>query len=154
MSLEPKVEYKILNRDGMEASGGERSEFFLLDRIEGASSADVLLIDEPESSFDNHFLKAEVNEIIKEISRKMPVVVVTHNNTVGVSIRPDFILYTQKEVSNSEIKWRIFSGSPTSKRLVSMDGLEIPTRDVLLGNLEAGVRTYQERSAAYEDLKD
>ena len=149
-----KVEYKILNRDGMEASGGERSEFFLLDRIEGASSADVLLIDEPESSFDNHFLKAEVNEIIKEISRKMPVVVVTHNNTVGVSIRPDFILYTKKEISNSEIKWRIFSGSPTSKRLVSMDGLEIPTREVLLGNLEAGVRTYEERSAAYEDLKD
>lgn len=149
-----RVEYKILNRDGIEASGGERSEFFLLDRIEGASSADVLLIDEPESSFDNHFLKAEVNEIIKEISRKMPVVVVTHNNTVGVSIRPDFILYTKKEVSNSEIKWRIFSGSPTSKRLVSMDGLEIPTRDVLLGNLEAGVRTYEERSAAYEDLKD
>lgn len=149
-----KVEYKILNRDGMEASGGERSEFFLLDRIEGASSADVLLIDEPESSFDNHFLKAEVNEIIKEISRKMPVVVVTHNNTVGVSIRPDFILYTKKDVSNLEIKWRIYSGSPTSKRLVSIDGLEISTRDVLLGNLEAGVRTYEERSAAYEDLKD
>lgn len=149
-----KVEYKILNRDGMEASGGERSEFFLLDRIEGASSADVLLIDEPESSFDNHFLKAEVNEIIKAMSKKMPVVVVTHNNTVGVSIRPDFILYTQKEVSNSQIKWRIFSGSPTSKRLVSVDGLEIPTRDVLLGNLEAGVKTYEERSAAYEDLKD
>ncbi|MFW2588531.1 PHP domain-containing protein [Sagittula sp. SSi028] len=149
-----KVEYKILNRDGMEASGGERSEFFLLDRIEGASSADVLLIDEPESSFDNHFLKAEVNEIIKEISRKMPVVVVTHNNTVGASIRPDFILYTKKEVSNSEIKWRIFSGSPTSKRLMSVDGLEIPTREVLLGNLEAGVKAYEERSAAYEDLKD
>lgn len=149
-----KVEYKILNRDGLEASGGERSEFFLLDKIEGASSADVLLIDEPESSFDNHFLKEEVNEIIKEISRKMPVVVVTHNNTVGVSIKPDFILYTQKEVSNSKIEWRIFSGSPTSKRLVSVDGLEIPTRNVFLGNLEAGVKTYEERSAAYEDLKD
>lgn len=149
-----KVEYKILNRDGMEASGGERSEFFLLDRIEGASTADVLLIDEPESSFDNHFLKDEVNEIIKEISKKMPVVVVTHNNTVGITIRPDFLLYTQKEVSSSEIKWRIFSGSPTSKKLVSVDGLEISTRDVLLGNLEAGVKTYEERSAAYEDLKD
>ncbi|MCF1462864.1 hypothetical protein FS827_16275 [Agrobacterium vitis] len=149
-----KVEYKILNRDGLAASGGERSEFFLLDKIEGANTADVLLIDEPESSFDNHFLKAEVNEIIKEMSRKMPVVVVTHNNTVGVSIRPDYILYTQKEVEGSKIKWRIFSGPPTSKRLVSTDGLELQTRDILLGNLEAGVRTYEERSATYEDLKD
>lgn len=126
----------------------------MLDKIEGASSADVLLIDEPESSFDNHFLKAEVNEIIKEMSRKMPVVVVTHNNTVGVSIRPDYILYTQKEVAGTEIKWRIFSGLPTSKRLVSADGLELPTRDILLGNLEAGVKTYEERSGTYEDLKD
>lgn len=149
-----KVVYRILNRDGVAASGGERSEFFLLDKIEGASSADVLLIDEPESSFDNHFLKAEVNEIIKEMSRKMPVVVVTHNNTVGVSIRPDYILYTQKEVEGTKIKWRIFSGAPTSKRLVSTDGLELPTRDILLGNLEAGVKTYEERSATYEDLKD
>jgi len=149
-----KVQYKILNRDGVAASGGERSEFFLLDKIEGASSADVLLIDEPESSFDNHFLKAEVNEIIKEMSRKMPVVVVTHNNTVGVSIRPDYILYTQKEVEGSKIKWRIFSGATTSKRLVSTDGLELPTREILLGNLEAGVKTYEERSATYEDLKD
>ncbi|TAX37065.1 PHP domain-containing protein [Rhizobium leguminosarum] len=149
-----KVEYKILNKDGLVASGGERSEFFLLDKIEGASSADVLLIDEPESSFDNHFLKAEVNEIIKEMSRKMPVVVVTHNNTVGVSIRPDYILYTQKAVEGTEIKWRIFSGPPTSKKLVSADGLELQTRDILLGNLEAGVKTYEERSATYADLKD
>ncbi len=149
-----KVEYKILNKDGLVASGGERSEFFLLDKIEGANSADVLLIDEPESSFDNHFLKAEVNEIIKEISRKMPVVVVTHNNTVGVSIRPDYILYTQKSVEDSEIKWRIYSGSPTSKRLTSTDGLELKTSDILIGNLEAGVDAYEERRATYENLKD
>lgn len=149
-----KVEYKILNRDGLVASGGERSEFFLLDKIEGANSADVLLIDEPESSFDNHFLKAEVNEIIKEISRKMPVVVVTHNNTVGVSIRPDYILYTQKSVEDAEIRWRIYSGSPTSKRLTSTDGLELKTSDILIGNLEAGVSAYEERRATYENLKD
>ncbi|WP_127109881.1 hypothetical protein [Pararhodobacter zhoushanensis] len=149
-----KVDYKILNRDGLQASGGERSEFFLLDRIEGASSAEVLLIDEPESSFDNHFLKAEVNEMIKEMSAQMPVVVVTHNNTVGVSIRPDFLLYTRKDVEMGELKWRIYSGRPSSKTLVSTDGLSLNTRDVLLGNLEAGVATYEERSATYEDLKN
>lgn len=149
-----KVEYQILNKDGLVASGGERSEFFLLEKIEGASSADVLLIDEPESSFDNHFLKTEVNAIIKEMSRKMPVVVVTHNNTIGVSIRPDYLLYTQKVTDGSEVKWRIFSGAATSKKLLSTDGQELQTRDILLGNLEAGVKTYEERRTTYEDLKN
>lgn len=149
-----KVEYRILNRDGLQASGGERSEFFLLDRIEGAGSMDALLIDEPESSFDNHFLKAEVNTIIKEMSKKMPVVVVTHNNTVGVTIRPDFLLYTKKYVEGGELKWRIYSGHPTSKVLVCPDGAQLSTRDVLLGNLEAGSPAYEERRSVYEDLKN
>lgn len=149
-----KVEYKILNKHGFDASGGERSEFFLLDKIEGADSAEILLIDEPESSFDNHFLKADVNELIKEMSRKMPVVIVTHNNTVGASIRPDYLIYTKKEVSGAEIAWRLYSGHPTGKKLVSTDGLELPTRDVLLGNLEAGIEAYEQRSITYENLKN
>lgn len=149
-----KVEYKILNRDGFEASGGERSEFFLLDKIEGADGAEILLIDEPESSFDNHFLKADVNELIKEMSQKMPVVIVTHNNTVGASIQPDYLICTRKEISGTDISWRIYSGHPTSKRLLSTDGLELPTRDVLLGNLEAGVEAYEQRGITYENLKN
>jgi ABC-type phosphate transport system ATPase subunit len=44
-----------LNRDGFEVSGGERSEFRLLQEIMVAQNYDVLLIDEPESSFDNFF---------------------------------------------------------------------------------------------------
>ena len=149
-----KVEYKILNKYGFGASGGERSEFFLLDKIEGADSAEILLIDEPESSFDNHFLKADVNELIKEMSRKMPVVIVTHNNTVGASIQPDYLIYTKKEVSGSKIAWRLYSGHLTGKKLVSTDGLELATRDVLLGNLEAGVEAYEQRSTTYENLKN
>jgi ABC-type uncharacterized transport system YnjBCD ATPase subunit len=149
-----KVEYKILNRDGLEASGGERSEFYLLDKIEEANGAEALLIDEPESSFDNHFLKAEVNELIKEMSQKMPVIIVTHNNTVGASIQPDYLICTRKEISGKDINWRIYSGYPTSKNLISADGKEISTRDVLLGNLEAGVEAYEQRSTTYENLKN
>ncbi|MEP1208167.1 MAG: hypothetical protein ABJM29_00395 [Rhizobiaceae bacterium] len=149
-----KVEYKILNRDGFEASGGERSEFFLLDKIEGADGAEILLIDEPESSFDNHFLRADVNELIKEMSQKMPVVIVTHNNTVGASIQPDYLICTRKEISGTDVNWRIYSGHPTSKKLLSTEGLELPTRDVLLGNLEAGVEAYEQRGITYENLKN
>ncbi|REM39386.1 phosphotransferase, partial [Mycobacterium tuberculosis] len=80
-----KISYRILNKDGYEVSGGERSEFRLLQEIADAQNYDLLLIDEPESSFDNLFLKGEVNQMLKSISETMPVIVVTHNNTVGAS---------------------------------------------------------------------
>lgn len=149
-----KIKYRILNKDGFDASGGERSEFFLLDEIEGAADHDMLLIDEPESSFDNTFLKDDVNSIIKEMSQKMPVVVVTHNNTVGMTIKPEYLLCTRKEIEDSEIVWRTYSGYPTSKSLYSPDGAEVTTLDVLLGNLEAGSTAYEERRQSYENLRN
>jgi hypothetical protein len=149
-----KIEFRILNKDGFDASGGERSEFFLLDKIEGASEHEMLLVDEPESSFDNNFLKDEVNAIIKEMSKKMPVVVVTHNNTVGASIKPDYLLCTRKELEDGKITWRTYSGYPANRVLRSPDEAELSTWDVLMGNLEAGSKAYEERRRSYENLKD
>ena len=62
------IEYKILNEDGFAISGGESAEFNLLQTIEDARNYDMLLIDEPESSFDNIFLKDDVNSLLKEFS--------------------------------------------------------------------------------------
>ena len=149
-----KIEYKILNEDGAEVSGGERSTFNLLQEVEDAQNYDMLLIDEPESSFDNIFLKNEVNEIIKDISANMPVVLVTHNSTVGASIKPDYLLYTKKEIIDREVVYRVYSGSPTNKKLVSVGGEEIDTWDAIMGCLEAGEVPYNERRAGYEDLKN
>ena len=149
-----KIDYKILNKDGAEASGGERSEFNLLQEVDGAQNYDMLLIDEPESSFDNLFLKDEVNEIIKDISSYMPVVLVTHNATVGASIKPDYLICARKEFEDRQAIYRLYSGAPTSKNLVSVDGEKIGTWQVLMGCLEAGEVAYNERRASYEDLKD
>ena len=149
-----KVDYRILNKDGFDASGGERSEFFLLDEIEGAAEHEMLLIDEPESSFDNSFLKDDVNALIKEMAKKMPVVVVTHNNTVGMTIKPDYLLFTQKAVEDKEVVWRTYSGYPSSKKLTSPDGTDVGTLDIVLGSLEAGSEAYEERRQSYENLKD
>jgi hypothetical protein len=149
-----KIEYRILNKDGFDASGGERSEFFLLDEIEGAADHEMLLIDEPESSFDNSFLKDDVNALIKEMAKKMPVVVVTHNNTVGMTIKPDFLLFTSKTIEDGEIVWRTYSGYPTSKKLTAADGAKLDTLDIVLGSLEAGSEAYYERRQSYENLKD
>ncbi|HDH01377.1 MAG TPA: hypothetical protein ENG80_06175, partial [Nitrospirae bacterium] len=59
---------------------------------------DILLIDEPESSFDNMFLRSDVNEIMRDISKSMPVMVVTHNSTVGASIGADYLVYASKKL--------------------------------------------------------
>ena len=105
-----KVECKILNQYGYPVSGGERAEFNLLREINDALQYDMLLIDEPESSFDNIFLKSKVNHLIKEISETMPVVIVTHNNTVGASIRPNYIVHTKRQINNGTVKFIIYSG--------------------------------------------
>lgn len=149
-----KISYRILNKDGHEVSGGERSEFRLLQEIADAQNYDLLLIDEPESSFDNLFLKGEVNQILKSISETMPVVVVTHNSTVGASVGADYLLYTTKEIENGAPRYRIFAGYPTDKKLFSVDGKEINSHQILMNSLEAGAETYERRRKTYEAVKD
>jgi hypothetical protein len=149
-----KISYRILNEDGFEVSGGERSEFRLLQEISDAHNFDILLIDEPESSFDNLFLKSDVNQILKSISATMPVVVVTHNSTVGASIGADYLLYTQKEIEGGRVVYRVYSGYPTDKVLSSVDGKTIKSHDILLDSLEAGTTAYESRRKGYEAIKD
>jgi hypothetical protein len=148
------IEYEILNKDGFKVSGGERSEFRLLQEIKDAQNYDYLLIDEPESSFDNLFLKGEVNQILKDLSKNMPVVIVTHNSTVGASINPDYIVYTSKEVTEQGIEYRRYSGYPSDKELCSIDGNKIDNFKVTMNSLEAGEVAYTERSGGYESIKN
>jgi hypothetical protein len=149
-----KIEYEILNRDGCRVSGGERSEFRLLQEIKDAQKYDMLLIDEPESSFDNMFLNMAVNQMIKEISETMPVVVVTHNNTVGATIKPDYLLYACKERCEHGIFYKLYSGYPTDKELLSCDGKRKRNLDITLNSLEAGNTAYSERRKMYESIEN
>lgn len=148
------IEYKILNEYDTELSGGERSEFNLLQNIKDAYQYDMLLIDEPESSFDNLFLKSEVNELIKEIAKSLPVVVVTHNNTVGASIKPDYVLYTKKDIIDKRPVYKVFSGYPSDLELKSISGESISNFNIMLNCLEAGNEAYKERGKSYEILKN
>ena len=149
------IEYRTLNKHGFNVSGGERSEFNLLHEIGDALQYDLLLIDEPESSFDNLFLKNDVNELLKEISKEIPVVIVTHNSTVGASIRPDFIVYTKKKIDGDQVKYQLFYGYPSDKQLKSIDGEAIDNYDILLSCLEAGHEAYDDRrTTSYEILKN
>jgi len=148
------IECKVLNKYGFDVSGGERAEFNLLQAIDDANDYDMLLIDELESSFDNIFLKENVNHIIKEMSKKMPVVLVTHNNTVGASIKPDYIVYTQRNIGGKEVRYELYYGRPSSKYLKTFEGKEICNIKATLDCLEAGEEAYNERNRDYELLKN
>ncbi|HEX7048298.1 MAG TPA: phosphotransferase [Gammaproteobacteria bacterium] len=148
------VEYLTLNKDGAEVSGGERSEFRLLQEILDAQRYDLLLIDEPESSFDNVFLKEGVNNLIKDVASKMPVVVVTHNSTIGASIAPDYFLYTKKIMENGKLVHKIYSGYPGDRELLTATGELIRNFDVITASLEAGYDAYRARGEIYENLKN
>ena len=148
------IEYKILNSSGLPVSGGERSEFNFLQKIKDAILSDILLIDEPESSFDNIFLKNEVNKFIKEMAENMPVIISTHNNTIGGSIKPDYILYTEKRIEGGVTNFYMYSGFPGSKELKDINGNRIENYEITLNSLEAGEEAYTERKGIYETLKN
>lgn len=150
------IEYKTLNKLGFPVSGGERSEFNLLHEINDALKYNMLLIDEPESSFDNIFLKNEVNALLRDISKSIPVIIVTHNSTVGASIKPHYVACTKREIQNSEIVYKTFSGFPSDKKLKSINGKDtIENFEVLLNCLEAGQEEYERRrNETYEILKN
>jgi len=150
-----QIEYDTLNKHGFSVSGGERSEFNLLHEINDALKHDILLIDEPESSFDNIFLKKEVNALLKEISENIPVVIVTHSSTVGASIKPDHIAYTRKIVDDNDVTYKVYYGHPSDKKLKNPEGDTIDNFDVMLDCLEAGEKAYKKRrTESYEILKD
>ena len=148
------IDYKVMNSDGLEVSGGERSEFIFIQRIQDAQLYDILLIDEPESSFDNVFLSDQINGFIKNMASVMPVIVSTHNSTIGKSIKPNYVIYAEKKIENGERVFRLYSGYPDAKKLVTVNGDEIDNFDVTITSLEAGEKIYKERSGMYEELKN
>ncbi|MEG1313823.1 MAG: hypothetical protein RSD40_05865, partial [Bacilli bacterium] len=121
-------------------SGGQKAEIILLKKIENAKKYDILLIDEPESSFDNEF-----------IMNKTTVFISTHNNTLGVSIKSDKIIYTAKTGKN---EYDIFTGTNQSSKLSSVSGKELKSYETILGTMEAGSIAYKGSKEIYENLGD
>ena len=149
------INYEVLNKYGSAASGGERSEYNLLQALSDAARSEVLILDEPESSFDNIFLKDGVNKLLKDLSKIVPVIVATHNNTIGASVHPDYIIYTEKEIlPDGQEKYHLYSGYPSSLELTDLEGNTINKKEILLDCLEAGEPAYMERRASYEILKN
>ena len=74
------------------------------------------------SSFDNLFLKARVNHIIRELAKTMPIILATHNNTVGASIKPDYLIYTKRCIDGDNVQHERYYGLPSEKELRAASG--------------------------------
>ncbi|MBM7690555.1 histidinol-phosphatase [Enterococcus ureilyticus] len=149
-----KIQIEILNKDLNPVSGGQRAEYNFLKKIEDSLKYDLLLIDEPESSFDNMFLNSKINTVLQDISKHIPVFVSTHNNTIGASIKPDFILHTQRTLVRDEPVFNIYYGFPSDRQLCASNGMSVSNLSVQLNCLEAGEQTYKTRRDNYEILEN
>ena len=140
------IEVSLKNDRNENISGGQRAEYLFLRALDKAGSHDIVIIDEPESSFDNPFLFESIAKKLKEISDRATVFVSTHNNVLGVSMQPDALLHT---VVGEDDSHKVYYGLASSAELVSPDGSTENRSEALLSLMEAGAMAYNERRPYY-----
>lgn len=140
----------VLNDNKKSLSGGERAEYNLIKEIKNAEKYDILLLDEPEASFDNPFINDYIIDLIKDIAKKTTVFITTHNNSLGVLMNPNKLIYT----SNDSGEYRVYTGEIGSKEFKTVNGNKIISYDTIMEVMEAGEKAYKERSNIYESFKN
>ena len=144
------IEYDVKNKIGEEPSGGEKAEFNILKEISNAYKYDILLIDEPEASFDNPFISENIVDMIKSISEKTTVCLTTHNSTLAMMLKPDKIIFTE----NQNGIHKVYYGTMGDKIFRTVDDEEIISYDSILNVLEAGKTIYKEKGRIYENFRN
>ncbi|MDY4535078.1 MAG: hypothetical protein SPD98_07510 [Tractidigestivibacter sp.] len=140
------IDVELKNTRGEQVSGGQKAEYLFFKALDSAGGHDMVLIDEPESSFDNPFLSGPIIEELKRIAQKSTVFISTHNNVLGVSIRPDGIVYTCVDDSGNHY---VFTGDASSDVLATANGTQRKRSETLLELMEAGEAAYEDRRPYY-----
>lgn len=143
-------EVDLLDSQGTPASGGQAVGFALMLRLKDASEKNIILIDEPEASLDNDFLKNELIEAIRNLKNNSTVFVITHNSTLGALLNPDYLIITKKSDINN---YKVLTGSFISKR-ISDKSDTLDSFDLFVEAMEAGMDTYFKKGEIYGNLKD
>lgn len=148
-----RVENKVSNIKGTGLSGGERAELNLLHHLKEAKKSDILLIDEIEPSFDNLYINLELLKIIKEIAKDTIVVISTHNNSLGVLLEPQNLIYTDYyDDEKEETVYKQYYGHFNDDLLKSISGEEMSTRQIYIEMMEGGDEAYDKRGEIYESF--
>ena len=139
------ISVELKNDRGETVSGGQKAEYLFFKALDRAGNHDVVLIDEPESSFDNPFLNEQIALELKRISAKATVFIATHNNVLGVSIKPNGVVFTDVTDGVHTI-YTCDSGDDT---MSSADGQKMKRSEVLMRLMEAGSKAYEDRRPYY-----
>lgn len=145
-----QLEVLLETEEGIEASGGQEVAFALMLGLENAKRYDIALIDEPEGSLDNYFIKTQLVPKLRELSKYTTTFVITHNSTLGTLLKPDYLVVAKL---NKYKGFDILSGKFDDKKIMN-----ISTQESLLYNedfidaMEAGLATYQEKGEIYDSL--
>ena len=146
-----KTETEVHNENDKEISGGQRAEYILLRKLSDYKMYDIILIDEMESSFDNPFLNSEVVNKIKMIGQTATVFISTHNNNLGVSLKPNYYIYHEAVNKNGSIQFKHYCGNANDDYLVCPnDNEQKKLSKVLVDTMEANENAYYERKEKYE----
>ncbi|WP_156019719.1 hypothetical protein [Streptococcus ruminantium] len=146
-----RKEVKLLDSEGTPASGGQAVGFALMMRLNEAKNKPVILIDEPESSLDNAYIKTELNKALKKLAENSMVVVITHNSTLGALLEPDYLIVTSKS-DNGE--YSIMSGEFSSSKIRDAEGIEEKSYNKFVEAMESGIESYTKKGVVYENLNN
>ena len=145
-----RKEVKLLDSDGVPASGGQAVGFALMLRLNEAKMKPIILIDEPESSLDNAYIRSELNQALRNLANHSMVVVITHNSTLGTLLEPDYLVVTSK---SSDGKYSIMSGEFSSRIIRdTLNGIEEQSHDKFIEAMESGIDAFIKKGVIYENL--
>lgn len=145
------LEVQLLDAEGTPASGGQAVGFALMMRLEEAKTKPIVLIDEPEASLDNAYIREELIKAIRDLSTNSTVFVVTHNSTLGALLEPDYLIVTAK---NDEKNYHILTGEFSSHFVSNSSDILENSYEKFVEAMEAGIETYNKKGEIYESLRN
>lgn len=139
---------EVRDERGSLLSGGQRTECVFLGRLTEAIGKPVVLIDEPESSFDNLFLDGPIANQIRKLGKRSIVFVTTHNQVLGFGLKPNKVFITSYDDKSKA--YQIHCGDLEDEDLCGKEVPSIPTKSTVMEILEAGKKSYESRQSYYE----
>ncbi|CAM3167245.1 hypothetical protein LEGA110927_08990 [Leuconostoc gasicomitatum] len=125
-------------------------------KLEQSKNKQIILVDEPEASLDNAFIKNELIDELKKLKLSSSVFVVTHNSTLGSLLKPDYLLVTKYDDSiiteHIEDHYKVLSGEYSSARLYDTEHNSYSSYDDFVEAMEAGIDTYKSKGEQYAIL--
>ena len=120
-------------------------------RLEDARMKPIVLIDEPEASLDNAYIREELIKAIRSLASQSTVFVVTHNSTLGALLEPDYLVVTSK---NQQKEYKVLTGEFSSCLISEASGHSENSYFKFVEAMESGIAAYNKKGVIYESLRN